>query len=121
MDEVFDIDGLVGRDAVHAVGCGDDVTGLAVLKNQFDTVGGIVRIAGDIGCSGLQHAEERENQSAGTRQQQGDTVALHDATLVQPGSDAAGDFVHLFVGELSIAGYQGFVVGLRLCEVADTV
>ena len=33
--------------------------GLAVFQNELHAVGGIVGVAWDIGCSGLQHAEER--------------------------------------------------------------
>ena len=57
-NECFHINRLVGRNSVHPVGSGDDISGLTVFEDQFDTVGGIFRIAGDIGGSRLQYTEE---------------------------------------------------------------
>ena len=115
------VDGFVGRNTVEAVAGRDDITGFAVLENQFDAICGIIRITGDIGCSSLQYSEERENQPAGTRQQQSHTVALLDTTLMQGGSDAIGDFIHLLIGILRIYGHQSLMVGLCLGEMTDTL
>ena len=119
--QFFHVDCFVGRHAVHAVDCRDDITGLTVLKNQFDAVCGIIRIARDIGSSSLQYTEERENQSAGTRQQQGHTIALLHALLTQGSSNRIRGFIHLLVGVLRIDGHQSLMVGLGLCEMTDTL
>ena len=57
-DECLNIDGLVGRNRVETVSGGDDVAGLTVFEDKSDTVSGVFRVAGDIGCSGFQHTEE---------------------------------------------------------------
>ena len=49
-------------------GC-DDQFRTTVLKNQFHAVGGVFRVARDIGGTGLLHTEHGEDKPAGTRQQ----------------------------------------------------
>ena len=120
-NQVLDVDGLVGGNAVHAVCCGDDVTRLAVLKDEFHTVGGILGIAGDVSSTRLQNTEQGEYQAARARQEQGDTVTSHHATALQGSSDAGSYLVHFLIGKSAVDGNQRLVVGLRLGKVTDAL
>ena len=121
LQEVFHIDGLALGEGVHAVGSGDDEAGVAILEDELDAVGRIVGVAGDIGGAGFEHAEQREDETAGARQQQRHTVARVDTTGLQGSGHAGGDVVHLAIGERSIDGNQSLVVGLALGEVTDAL
>ena len=67
-EQFFHVDGLAGWHGVHAVGGGDDIPCFTVLKNQLDSVCRVFWVAGDVGCSRLQHAEQREDEPAGAGQ-----------------------------------------------------
>ena len=120
-NECFHINRLVGRNSVHPVGSGDDISGLTVFEDQFDTVGWIFRIAGDIGGSRLQYTEEREDESAGTWQQQCHTVTLLHTLLTEGTSNAVGHLIHLRIGVFRIDGHQCLMIRLCLGEMRDAL
>ena len=99
----------------------DDQLRLTILQYQLHTVSRIVGITRNIGSTGLQYAEERKDETTGTRQEQGHTVTLLDTTLAQAVGNAIGQQVHLLIGITGIAGHQCLVLRLLLSEVADAL
>ena len=110
--QFFHVDCLLGRHGVHLACSSDDVSRLAVLKDEFDTVGRILGVARDVGSTSLEHTKEREHQAAGAWQQQSHTVARLNTTLLQRCGYASGHLVHFHVGELAVDCHQSLVLGL---------
>ena len=115
------IDGLIGRHTVQTVGGGDDVACFAVFQDKSDAVSRIFRVTRDIRSTRFQHTEERENQSAGTWQEQCYTVVFTYPTAAEGSCDAIGHFIHLFISIGSIDSDQGLLVGCLRCKVMDAV
>ena len=90
----------------------NDIAGIRVIENQLDTIGRIVWVAGDEGCSGLQDTIHREHHPAGTRQQHGNPVTRSDTTFDKGVGYAVGCCIELSIREGCIAGYQCQAVGM---------
>ena len=109
-EDIIHVDRLVRRIVGQLVLGGDDEGGFAVGDDMVDTVGRILRIAGDKRCACLVHAEQASEEAAFSRQQQRHAVACPDAPFDQVMGDDIGSLVEFAVGKRRVLGDQcGFV------------
>ena len=117
----LNIQHLIGRNQTGMRCIGDDITGIGVVENQLNAIGGIVRVARNKGCAGLQDTIHRKHHPAGTRQQHGHPVAWLHATFNKGIGYAVGSGVEFCVCECCIAGYQCETVRMLNCMLLHTM
>ena len=97
LEDIIDVDRLLSGIIRELVGGGDDIARLGVGDDVVDTVGGILRIAGDERRACLVHAEHTAEITALSGQEQGDAVADLNAAPDQIRGDGIGFFIQFLI------------------------
>ena len=92
---------------------GEDQAGLAVFEHEGQSLGGVVRIEGDVGCAGLEDGQEADDHLDGALQADGDALVGSDAQGDQVMGQPVGSGVEFAVAEGLVLEDEGAGVGAR--------